>query len=396
VNRHRALKLGDVCDVVSGATPKTGVAAFWDGHIPWATPADLSELEGAYLDDTPRKITSEGLASCSARVLPAGSVLLSSRAPIGHVAINTVPMATNQGFKSLVPKSGLADAKYLYHWLRFHKTAIQALGNGATFKEVSKSIVSDIAIDLPPLDEQRRIAAILDKADGLRQKRKRAIAVLDSLTQSIFAERFVKGYPPRQLGDLISEFRYGTSQKSGPTGHPVLRIPNILGGSILLDEIKTVELNDAEFRRLSLSSGDLLFVRTNGNPEYVGRSAVVDADLEARSGLGVSKFVFASYLIRARVNTNAASSIYIQAYLSSPQGRKAMLERSRTSAGQFNINIESLASIQIPLPPVDEQIRFEKVFRAVRTQSSSLRERALDLETLFSSLQSRAFSGTLT
>src|SRR5699024_11501251 len=130
---------------------------YWDGDIEWATPADLSKLDGAYITHTPRKLTSAGLQSCASRLLPAGSVLLSSRAPIGHTAINTVPMATNQGFKSLVP-GPYVYAKFLYHWLTSKTSYLQSLGNGATFQELSKATTCQIKVPLPSLDEQRRIA----------------------------------------------------------------------------------------------------------------------------------------------------------------------------------------------------------------------------------------------
>src|SRR4051794_20551743 len=113
----KEVPLREIAQIVSGATPKTGVAEYWGGHVQWATPADLSRLAGPYIHETPRTLTDAGVKSCATTILPAGSVLLSSRAPIGHVAINSVPMATNQGFKSLVPGSNV-DAKYLYHWLR--------------------------------------------------------------------------------------------------------------------------------------------------------------------------------------------------------------------------------------------------------------------------------------
>src|SRR5690242_5687575 len=109
-----SVSLKDCREIVSGGTPSTSVTDHWDGDIPWATPKDLSGLETSCISDTGRKLTEAGLKACGARVLPAGSVLFSSRAPIGHVAINTVPMATNQGFKSLVPKRDHLDARYLY------------------------------------------------------------------------------------------------------------------------------------------------------------------------------------------------------------------------------------------------------------------------------------------
>ena len=125
--------------VVGGATPKSDEAKFWDGDVAWTTPKDLSDLDGKFMSDTPRKITKDGLRSCSAEVLPAGSVLFSSRAPIGHIAVNTAPMATNQGFKSFIPGPDL-DASFLYWWLDANRARLQAMGNGATFKEVSKAI----------------------------------------------------------------------------------------------------------------------------------------------------------------------------------------------------------------------------------------------------------------
>ncbi|HJD51698.1 MAG TPA: restriction endonuclease subunit S, partial [Candidatus Rothia avistercoris] len=140
MSETRSVRLGDICQVVSGATPKTSVEEYWDGDINWVTPADLSKLSGAYISETPRKITEAGFNSCGTNLLPENSVLLSSRAPIGHVAINTVPMATNQGFKSLIPGDQILP-KFLYYWLLDHKEYLQSLGVGATFKELSKKTV---------------------------------------------------------------------------------------------------------------------------------------------------------------------------------------------------------------------------------------------------------------
>ncbi|MCA1676104.1 MAG: restriction endonuclease subunit S [Actinobacteria bacterium] len=142
------------------------------------------------MTDTPRKITEAGLRDCGARLLPPQSVLLSSRAPIGHVAINTVPMATNQGFKSLAPDPLQVDAKYLYHWLRANRSYLKGLGNGATFKEISKEVISRVEIPLPQIVEQCGIAEILDQAEMLRAKRHEALAQLDELAQSIFLGMF--------------------------------------------------------------------------------------------------------------------------------------------------------------------------------------------------------------
>ena len=197
------MRLDECGEVVGGATPKTSTPAYWDGPIMWVTPKELSGLDGPHISTTERTISEEGLKSCASRVLPPGSVLLSSRAPIGHTAINTAPMATNQGFKSIIPKPGRLDAKYLLHWLRKNRPRLEAMGNGATFKELSKKRVSEIAIPLPPLEEQRRIADVLDRADALRAKRRAAIEQLETLKQSIFLDMF--GDPRTNPRDLRKE-----------------------------------------------------------------------------------------------------------------------------------------------------------------------------------------------
>ena len=160
--------LGMIADIVSGATPKTSVERYWDGDVVWATPKDLSELDGPYIDATSRSLSRAGLESCSATLLPSNSVLLSSRAPIGYVAINTVPMATNQGFKSLVLDPSHTDPRFLYVWLRRHRARIESLGSGATFKEISKRVVARIEIRLPALSEQRRFGEIFDAVEKTR------------------------------------------------------------------------------------------------------------------------------------------------------------------------------------------------------------------------------------
>ncbi len=228
-------RLEDCAEIISGATPSTSESAYWDGDVCWATPKDLSELEGAYISDTPRKITRSGLQSCAATVLPPDSVLFSSRAPIGHVAINTVPMATNQGFKSFVPNRERLHAKFLYHWLRRNRPYLESLGNGATFKEVSKAVVARIELPLPPLPEQRRIAEILDKADALRATRRAALAQLDTLTQSIFLDMFgdpatnPNGWPVRRLDSVCAlvNGRAFKPEEWEESGLPIIRIQNL-------------------------------------------------------------------------------------------------------------------------------------------------------------------------
>lgn len=151
-------------------------------------------------------------------MLPEGSVLLTSRAPIGNLAVTGKPMCTNQGFKSLVPNPDV-DCTYLYYCMLANIEKLQALGNGATFKEVSKKVVEDFEIPLPPLDEQKRIAAILDKADAIRQKRQQAIALADDFLRSVFLDMFgdpftnPKKWDMQPIGKLL-QIKHGFAFKS--------------------------------------------------------------------------------------------------------------------------------------------------------------------------------------
>ena len=182
-------RIGEVCDIVSGATPKTERPEFWGGGIPWVTPKDLSEHDGWSLDRTARTLTGEGLASCSAAVIPEGSVLLSSRAPIGLVAVAGMPMCTNQGFKNLVCGPDV-DPWYLFGWCRIRTTYLQSLGRGATFKEVSKRIVESIELPLPPMQRQRRFRSRLMNLTSIHRARIQSARRIANLFRVLLGRAF--------------------------------------------------------------------------------------------------------------------------------------------------------------------------------------------------------------
>ncbi len=151
-------KIKNIGMVVSGGTPKTNVPEYWDGNIPWLTPADLSGYTDMYISAGKRMITEEGLRSSSAQIMPKGSVLYSSRAPIGYIAISENPITTNQGFKSVVPYE-MEMNQFLYYCLIAFTGEIKRRAMGTTFKEISGSALGEIIIPIPPLAEQKRIAA---------------------------------------------------------------------------------------------------------------------------------------------------------------------------------------------------------------------------------------------
>jgi type I restriction enzyme S subunit len=349
-------------------------------------------LEGPFIDDTPRKITQAGLASCSADVLPPQSVLFSSRAPIGHVAINAVPMATNQGFKSFVPHRDKLDAKFLYYWLCMNRAYLESLGNGATFKEVSKAVVSRVELPLPPLREQRRIAEVLDNADALRTRRRATLAKLDNLTQSMFLDMFgdparnPKQWPKRRIGELLESASYGTSEKAGSIGTcPVLRMNNITtSGEIDLSSLKYMDLSDADGDRWLVRPGDILFNRTN-SADLVGKTAIVR---------GSERMAYAGYLIRLRVTVDNNPE-YVAAFLNSKYAKTVLRGMCKSIIGMANINATELKAMWTFQPPLARQRLFAMRVGSVERARADQRRSLAVQDALFASLQHRAFRGEL-
>ena len=185
-------KLGEVCTIVSGSTPKTSVTSYWDGNIKWITPAELNE-DTFYIMDSIRHITEEGKEKTGLSYLPTGTVILSSRAPIGKTAIAGCEMCCNQGFKNLICSDAIYN-EYLYFFLKSKTDYLNSLGRGATFKEISKSIVENIEIPLPEVNQQKEIAEKFKKLEQLISLRKQQHAKLDELVKARFVEMFGEPY----------------------------------------------------------------------------------------------------------------------------------------------------------------------------------------------------------
>ena len=229
-------KLGEVCTIVSGSTPKTSVTSYWDGNIKWITPAELNE-DTFYIMDSVRHITEEGKEKTGLSYLPTGTVILSSRAPIGKTAIAGCEMCCNQGFKNLICSDAIYN-EYLYFFLKSKTDYLNSLGRGATFKEISKSIVENIEIPLPEVNQQKEIAEKFKKLEQLISLRKQQLAKLDELVKARFVEMFgdpvvnSKRWPVETIEnhiDLLTGFPFDSS------GY-VSKGINICGGLIIMPQ----------------------------------------------------------------------------------------------------------------------------------------------------------------
>jgi len=214
------VKLGDICEIVGGSTPKSNVPEYWDGNVKWITPAELNE-DSYVLCDSVRKITELGVQKTGLTSFPAGTVILSSRAPIGKVAIAGCEMYCNQGFKNLICSDAINN-KFLYWFLKGKTDYLNSLGRGATFKEISKQIVANIEIELPPIERQERIADQFEMIASVLRHRHEQLSALDDLIKARFVEMFgdpmtnVKGYELKKYGDVFELNAGGTPSKTHP------------------------------------------------------------------------------------------------------------------------------------------------------------------------------------
>lgn len=200
--------IGDLGMVIGGATPSTKAAENYDGGtIAWITPKDLAGFSGRFISYGERNITKQGLKSCSAKLMPKHTVLFSSRAPIGYIAIANQELCTNQGFKSVVPNDD-TDYKFLYYLLKYNKNKIENLGSGTTFKEVSGSTMRDIEVSVPTsIEEQRKIASVLSLLDDKIEKNASINKNLEQQARSLFKAWFVDFDP--FANTMLSDWKKG-------------------------------------------------------------------------------------------------------------------------------------------------------------------------------------------
>ena len=387
--------LGKICEIVSGATPRRNVPEYWGGDIAWATPKDISGIEGAILSNTPEYISKAGYKSCSARLLPKDSILFSSRAPIGSVAIAGREMCTNQGFKSLIPGPDV-DSTYLYYCMNKYANRIAALGSGATFKEVSKEKVSNFPIPLPPLKEQKRIAAILDKADAIRRKRRQAIQLAGEFLRSVFLDMFgdpvlnPKGWKEArldQISEIVSGVTKGRKLNSKVTVIvPYMRVANVQDGRILIDDVQGIEVFESEIKKYRLKQGDILLTE-GGDPDKLGRGAVWKGEIDP--------CIHQNHIFRVRSNTKIILPEYLSALIGSQRGKRYFLKAAKQTTGVASINKTQLSGFPALTPPIDNQYeylnRLERFDHMFDTQMRNYKES----DKLFKSLAQRGFRGEL-
>ena len=284
----KEVTLEEIGTIVGGATPSTKRTSFYDGDIPWLTPKDLSANSNKYIFRGERNITAEGFNSCSCKMLPKGSVLFSSRAPIGYVAIAASEMCTNQGFKSVIPNED-TDSEFLYYLLKYNKDNIVSQGSGTTFAEVSGKTMKGIEVVVPKeVDDQRRIASILSSLDRKIELNNKINADLEEMAQAIFKNWFVDFEPFKdgkfvdsELGMIPEGWKVGTlgditknkSAKVKERNDVKVLSPVTTGELVLSEEYFTKQVFSSSIAKYKIvNKGDFAYNPARVNIGSLGRN----------------------------------------------------------------------------------------------------------------------------
>ena len=279
------------------------------------------------------------------------------------------------------------DLRFLYHLLGY--LPLKFLNAATGVPGLSRRDAYALRGAFPPPDEQAAIARILDAVDTALERTRAAVERARGLERSVLEDAFEGLHAPRvELRGFAADVRYGTSKVSSDRGwgNPVLRIPNVVGDRLSLSDLAFVQLPPPDIDRLRLVDGDLLLVRTNGNPNYVGRSVVFRSP-DARA------WVYASYLIRVRLKDGLLPE-FVNVFLGLERGRRELLRRVTTSAGNHNINSNSIRLLRLPVPTSeDAQARIVDLSRACRAHVDALQAKASALGELKKSLMYDLFTG---
>ena len=379
----KKVKLGEICEIVTGSTPKSSNPNYWNGEYKWITPAEISD-DDFIVFDTQRKITKLGIEKTGLKSFPKGTVLLSSRAPIGKVAISGCEMYCNQGFKNFICSNKINN-EYLYYFLKSKKYYLNVLGRGATFKEISKSIVSNIEISLPTYDIQRKKVKVLKKIDKLIDTRKEQLIEFKYLVKSRFNEMF--GDPVFnemrwrrcKLKDIsIGKLAYGSGASAIDfSGLRYIRITDIDEcGNLKLDK-KSPSHYDEKYL---LNTGDILFARSGAT---VGKTF-----LYSKEKYGPA--LYAGYLIRLIPNLSLVNPVFVY-HFTNTKFYNDFIAKVQNTVAQPNINAKQYSELDFILPPLSLQNEFADFVAQVDKSQLAIQKSLEELETLKKSLMQEYF-----
>ena len=366
--------------VVNGSTPKSGEPENWNGDIPWVTPDDLGKLSGRVLDEPARYITRKGYESCGTQMVGAGSLILSTRAPIGHLAISGTPVCTNQGCRSLVSLYTCSET-YFYFQLLATRPVLEAAGRGSTFRELAREDLESVLLSVPPLDEQRAIAAFLDretaKIDGLVARKERLIELLQEKRTALITRAVTRGLDPNVtmkdsgvewLGEIpahwkVTPLRFACrSIETGGTpsidylddlgkSHVNWFTPGDFGGDLVLrDSVRKLAPRAVSLGQARLFPADSVFVVGIG--ATLGKVGLIERPASANQQVNVI------------IPRDGVESYFLAHFLLILGDVMATMANSATLP---ILNQRQMGALHVPIPPVPEQ---DEIIAFVRKETA--------------------------
>ncbi len=376
--------LGEIAEIRNGATPSTRISANWDGSIPWCTPTDITNAPGKYLTETARSITEKGLAGCGASLLPAGALLLCSRATIGEIKIASSSVCTNQGFKSLVCTEQVHN-EFLYYLILTLKSKLVQQAIGSTFLEIGKHALASMEVRLPPLKEQRAIAEALSDVDGLIESlesllaKKRAVktgAMQQLLTGKTRLPGFGEDWEEMRFGDICTFLSTANNPRAdleehGEVGY--VHYGNVHAHPLPVLNRASLDLPRIDESRIGnisrLRDGDLVMVDASEDLEGLGKSVEV-------MGIGIDNIVAGLHTILCRGDSYHWAAGF-KAYLQYIPAFKSALTRVAAGISVYAVSKKQLADIVLALPSPSEQAAIVSILSDMDAEIAAI-ERQLD------------------
>jgi len=390
----KEVALAEICEMNSGGTPRRAFNNYYGGGIKWAKISDIENAEGGYLSQTEETITEEGLKSINNRIFPERTLLLAMYGSVGKTAITAERMATNQAILGIRPKNGTVDLHYLKYWLAYIKPTLTHKAVGGTLQNISLKIVSELKIPLPPLPTQKKIAAILDKADSLRQKDKQLLEQYNKLAQSIFYDMFgnlnekEKEWDTKSLQEVCSSIvdcPHSTPNHSdGQTDYACIRTSELIGGQINWSSMKYVSLQEYTHRikRLRPLPGDIVY----GREGTFGEAIIIPENSKS--------FCLGQRTMLMRARPEIIGSVSLWAILRSRYVYNQALQKTNGST-VGHVNVKDIRNFNIVVPPMKTQLKFEGATLKVQKQISKQQSALSHSNRLFQSLLQKAFRGEL-
>lgn len=384
-------RIKEVGRVYSGTTPATKDESNWNGEIKWLTPAELN-TESFYITNTERKITEAARVKKSIPLLPPKTILLTSRAPIGKVAISGEELCTNQGFKNIVCNEEIIIPEYLYFWLSSKADYLNSLGRGATFKEISKKIVEEIVIPLPSIEAQKQIVSSLVEVRNIINLRQSQIRAFDELAQSIFLDMFgnpklnKNHWPLLKLENICTKITDGThdTPKKYDKGILLVTGKNIKPFRIDLTLKEYVSEKDHKiiYSRCNPEKGDILYTNIGVN---MGTAVVNNLDYDF-SMKNVALF---------KLKPEIINSLYLEYYLNLNTVKSDILLTSSSGGAQKFLGLNNLKKYKVVIPPTELQLQFSEKMLKIKKQHKILSSSLKELNSLYNALLQKSFRGEL-